>query len=411
MNEKLFSELSGWLTQAGLAGAPETDIVSGFCDRCVAAEIPLGRAHVFIDTLHPVHEGRQFRWGYGPNEPAVQEYGRTSLEGLDASGPVSLDAQATDVWQRGPFYNMLQSGASLLRRRLNANTKDEFSMLPDWLAAGMTDYIAIITRFAAEGAIGEMDAVYSSWATTAPEGFNDGQIATLGHIVPYLALAIKSVSLTRMTRTLMETYLGRDAGQRVLSGRIVRGIAERIDAVVWFSDLRGFTRIADTAPEQVIPLLNDYSDAIVSAIHEHGGDVLKLIGDGTLAIFTADDRKQACNAALAAAIVARQGVAELKKRRATEDKPVTDMYLGLHVGKVFYGNVGSRERLDFTVLGPAVNEASRIAAMCRSLDQPVLISAAFADVADIKSRLVSVGRYALRGVAHPQELFTIDPVS
>jgi adenylate cyclase len=410
MNEKFFSELSGWLTQAGLAGTPETDIVSGFCDRCVAAEIPLGRTHVFIDTLHPVHEGRQFRWGYGPNEPAVQEYGRTSLEGLDA-GLVSLDAQATDVWRRGPFYNMLQTGGSLLRRRLNANTKDEFSMLPDWLAAGMTDYIAIITRFAAEGAIGEMDAVYSSWATTAPEGFNDGQIATLAHIVPYLSLAIKSVSLTRMTRTLMETYLGRDAGQRVLSGRIVRGIAERIDAVVWFSDLRGFTRITDTTPEQVIPLLNDYSDAIVSAIHEHGGDVLKLIGDGTLAIFTADDRKHACNAALAAAIVARQGVAELKKRRATEDKPVTDMYLGLHVGKVFYGNVGSRERLDFTVLGPAVNEASRIAAMCRSLDQPVLISAAFADVADIKSRLVSVGRYALRGVAHPQELFTIDPVS
>jgi adenylate cyclase len=212
-----------------------------------------------------------------------------------------------------------------------------------------------------------------------------------------------------MTRTLMETYLGRDAGQRVLSGRIVRGLAERIDAVVWFSDLRGFTRITDTTPEQMIPLLNDYSDVIVSAIHEHGGDVLKLIGDGTLAIFTAESRTHACNAALGAAIGARKGVAELKKRRSAEGKPVTDMYLGLHVGKVFYGNVGSRERLDFTVLGPAVNEASRIAAMCRSVDQPVLMSATFANVGDIKRRLVSVGRYALRGVAHPQELFTFDP--
>ena len=228
-------------------------------------------------------------------------------------------------------------------------------------------------------------------------------------IAPYLALAIKSVSLARMTATLMETYLGRDAGQRVLGGRIVRGIAEQIDAVVWFSDLRGFTRITDTAPEQVIPLLNDYSDAIFLAIHEHGGDVLKLIGDGTLAIFTAADRMHACSAALSAAIAARQGVAELKKRRAADGKPVTDMYLGLHVGKVFYGNVGSRERLDFTVIGPAVNEASRIAAMCRSIDQPVLMSAAFADVGDIKRRLVSVGRYALRGVSHPQELFTLDP--
>jgi adenylate cyclase len=408
MNERLFTELLAWLTQAGLAGTPETDIISVFCERCVAAGIPLSRAHVAIDTLHPVHEGRLFRWGY-PNEPLVHEYGRTSLEGLDVSGAVSLDAQATDVWRRGPFYNMLQTGASLLRRRLNAATKDEFSMLADWLAAGMTDYVAITTRFAEKGVIGEMDAVYSSWGTKASEGFNDSQIATLEHLVPHLALAIKSVSLTRMTRTLMETYLGRGAGQRVLSGRIVRGVAERIDAVVWFSDLRGFTHITDTTPEQVIPLLNDYSDVIVSAIHEHGGDVLKLVGDGTLAIFTAEDRTHACTAALSAAIAARAGIATLNKRREANGKPVTDMYLGLHVGEVFYGNVGSRERLDFTVIGPAVNEVSRIAAMCRSIDQPALMSSAFANVDAVKRRLVSVGRYALRGVSHPQELFTFDP--
>ena len=408
MNENLSTELPAWLTQAGLAGTSETDIVSVFCDRCVTAGIPLGRAHVAIDTLHPVHEGRLFRWGY-PNEPLVHEYGRTSLAGLDVSGAVSLDTQATDVWRHGPFYNMLQTGASLLRRRLNADTKDEFSMLADWLAAGMTDYVAITTRFAAEGVIGEMDGVYSAWATRDPEGFTDDQIAALKRIVPHLGLAIKSVSLARMIRTLMETYLGRDAGQRVLSGRIVRGIAEQIDAVVWFSDLRGFTRISDTAPEEVMSLLNDYSDVIISGIDEHGGDVLKLIGDGTLAIFRAEDRLHACNAALSAAIAAREGVVELNKHRAAKSKPLTDMYLGLHVGNVFYGNVGSRERLDFTVLGPAVNEASRIAAMCRSVDQPILMSTAFAEVGNIRNRLVSVGRYALRGVSHPQELFTLNP--
>jgi adenylate cyclase len=409
MHEKRFSELSAWLTEAGLAGTPETEIVSGFCERCVAAGIPLGRGHVFVDTLHPVHEGRLFRWGYGPDEAPMHEYGRTSVAGLDLDSAAFVDAQASDIWLRSPFYAMQQTGTSLLRHRLKAGTNEEFSLLPDWLAAGLTDYVAIISRFAAEGVIGEMDAVYSSWGTREPDGFGDDHIAALERVVPYLALAIKSISLLRMTRTLMETYLGRDAGQRVLSGRIVRGIAERIDAVVWFSDLRGFTRITDTTPEHVIPLLNDYADVIVSAIHEQGGDVLKLIGDGTLAIFTAQDRKHACNAALTAAIAARQGVVELNKRRAADDQPVTDMYLGLHVGKVFYGNVGSRERLDFTVLGPAVNEASRIAAMCRSVDQPVLISAAFAKVDDMKHRLVSVGRYALRGVSHPQELFTIDP--
>jgi len=173
--------------------------------------------------------------------------------------------------------------------------------------------------------------------------------------------------------------------------------------------LRGFTRITDTAPEQVIPLLNDYSDVIVSAIHEHGGDVLKLNGDGTLAIFTAEDKTQACAGALSAAISARDGIIALNKRRAAGGNPTTDMYLGLHVGEVFYGNVGGRERLDFTVIGPAVNEVSRIAAMCRSVDQPVLMSSDFANVDAIKQRLISVGRYALRGVSQPQELFTFDP--
>jgi adenylate cyclase len=211
-----------------------------------------------------------------------------------------------------------------------------------------------------------------------------------------------------MTGTLMETYLGRDAARRVLSGRIMRGVADRIDAVIWFSDLRGFTRITDSTPEQIIPLLNDYADAIVSAINAHGGDVLKLIGDGILAIFTAADRAHACAAALAAAMVARSEVTTLNQRRAGNGLPVTDMYVGLHVGEVFYGNIGSTERLDFTVVGPAVNETSRIAAMCRSVEQPVLVSAAFANVDGMRRRLVSVGRYALRGVAQPQELFTLD---
>jgi adenylate cyclase len=409
MNEAFFAESSAWLMKAGLAGTSETDIVSGFCERCVSAGLPLARTMVLIDTLHPVHEGRLFRWGYGPTEPPLLEYGRTSPDGLAATGFDPKDVQAAERWRHSPFYRMLQTGESLLRRPLNEATKHEFSWFSDLFAAGMTEYVAIINRFAADGVIGEMDGVYSSWTTAAPGGFSDSQIAALERMVPYLALAIKSVSLARMTVALMETYLGRDAGQRVLSGRILRGLAEKIDTVIWFSDLRGFTRITDTAPEQAIPLLNDYADVIVSAIHEHSGDVLELIGDGTLAIFTATDRMHACTAALSAATAARDGIARLNERRLEQGKPVTDMYLGLHVGEVFYGNIGSRERLDFTVIGPAVNEASRIAAMCRSVDQPVLISSAFANVDGIKQRLVSVGRYALRGVAHPQELFTVDP--
>jgi adenylate cyclase len=282
MNEAFFAELSAWLTQAGLAGTPETDIVNGFCERCVAGDLPVARAHVFIDTLHPVHEGRLFRWGHAPNELALQEYGRTGQDGGTAE-----DALATARWQKSPFYRMLQTGVSLLRCKVPAEGEAEFAALTEIREFGMTDYVAIINRFAADGVIGEMDCVYSSWATRNHDGFSDAHIAALQKLAPYFALAIKSVALARMTGTLMQTYLGRDAGQRVLGGRIVRGVADRIDAVLWFSDLRGFTRITDTAPEQVIPLLNDYADVIVSAIHNKGGDVLKLIGDGTLAIFAA----------------------------------------------------------------------------------------------------------------------------
>jgi adenylate cyclase len=258
--------------------------------------------------------------------------------------------------------------------------------------------------------IGEMDCFYSSWMTDRPSGFDEAEVAILRRLMPFLGLAIKSASLGRIARTLVETYLGRDAGRRVLSGRIARGVADRIETVLWFSDLRNYTRLSDASPpELIIPLLNDYADAIVSAIHDNDGDVLKLIGDGVLAIFPAKEPRHACAAALNAARLARQSVRALNSHRAAQGLPATDMYLGLHIGEVFYGNIGSRERLDFTVIGPAVNEVSRIAAMCRSVDQPVLVSAAFAASAAVEpSPFVSVGRYALRGVARPQELFTFE---
>jgi adenylate cyclase len=412
MNEAQFSEIAAWLTQAGLTGEPETAILDGFCARCREAGLPLARALVLIDTLHPVYEGRLVRWGHDAGEAPLLDYGRTNP--VHARGGVRVDAeaaaeqaQAAERWRRSPFYHMLETGETLLRQRLTPASDAAFSTLADFRTAGMTDYVAIINRFAAEGALGDMDCVYSSWTTRDPQGFDDAHVAALERMVPFLALAIKSVALTRVAANLMHTYLGRDAGARVLSGRIMRGVAERIEAAIWFSDLRGFTRITDTAPEQVIPLLDDYADVVVSAIHEHGGDVLKLIGDGTLTIFTGG-RESACAAALSAAIAAQRGVAALNQERAQVGLPVTDLYLGLHIGEVFYGNVGSRERLDFTVIGPAVNETSRIAAMCRSVEQPVLVSDAFAKVGDNVGRLVSVGRYALRGVERPQELFTLD---
>jgi adenylate cyclase len=396
MDNDQFAELTAWITEAGLAGQDETATLTGFCERALALGLPLARANVVIDTLHPIYEGRAFTWTQKSKETHLTEFGRSD--------------ERLDLWERSPFYRLELSGESFLRRRLNAETEGEFSIFSDLRAEGMTDYLAITNRFAAEGIIGDMDCVYSSWATDAPQGFRDSDVDDLSRLMPMVALTLKSASLTRIAGTLVETYLGRDAGRKVLGGRIGRGVADRIEAVLWFSDLRNYTRISDSAdPEQIIPLLNEYAGAILSAIHEHEGDVLKLIGDGTLAIFTAADRASACHAALTAALDARRAVALVNERRIAASLPTTDMYLGLHVGEVFYGNIGSEERLDFTVVGPAVNEVSRIASMCRSLDQPLLISSAFASAIDEPKKLqVSVGRYALRGVERPQSLFTVD---
>jgi adenylate cyclase len=398
MDNGQFVELAAWITEAGLAGQTETATLAGFCERALAFGLPLARAMVLIDTLHPIYGGRVFTWNRDKEETTLTEYGRAD------------EGEGSERWQRSPFYRLVQSGEPLLRRRMTTETEDEFPIFSNLRAAGMTEYVAMLNRFAGDEIIGDMDCVYSSWATDAPRGFHDADVADLCRAMPLLALTVKSASLARIAGTLVETYLGRDPGRQVLQGRIARGVADRIEAVLWFSDLRSYTRITDTAaPGQIIPLLNDYADAIISAIHEQGGDVLKLMGDGTLAIFTADDRGRACQAALGAAVAASRAVAAVNQRRTAKGLPTTDMYLGLHLGEVFYGNIGSKERLDFTVVGPAVNEVSRIAGMCRSVDQPLLVSSAFAAaLGEPKSRLVSVGRYALRGVGRPQDLFTLD---
>ena len=397
MTEAEIAELASWVAETGLAGRPETALVEGFCSRLTHYGVPLARSIVFMDTLHPIYEGRAFRWQKDKPEATLWEYGR------------STDGELATRWRSSPFFRLIESGESVLRRRISAVTETEFAMFPELRAAAITEYVAMVNRFAADGVIGDMDCFYSSWMTDRPGGFNDDDIAALRRLAPFLGLAVKSASLGRMAGTLVETYLGRDPGRRVLTGRIDRGVADRIEAVLWFSDLRNYTRIADSSPpEQIIPLLNDYAEVVISAIHENGGDVLKLVGDGVLAIFPAQERREACAAALEAAAMARAAVNSLSERRASQGLPATDMYLGLHIGEVFYGNIGSKERLDFTVIGPAVNEVSRIAAMCRSADQPVLLSAAFAAAVAAPHPFVSVGRFALRGVGRPQELFTLD---
>jgi len=401
------AKLTRWITEAGLAGKSETAILDGFCQRAVAGGLPIARGALIVDTLHPVHEGRAFRW----RNDAGQDPAGVGQTELIEYGPTS-EGQAAENWRRSVFFHMLETESSVLRRRLCTGDPADYSTFVDMQTEGMTDVVVLITRFAARGAIGEMDCVYSYWATDLSGGFDDGQVEALAGLMPVLALAVKCVSLARIAGTLVETYLGRDPGRRVLGGLIRRGVAEKINAVLWYSDLRQFTRITDSAPpDQIIPLLNDYAEAVISAVHDHGGDVLKLVGDGTLAIFTAESAEEACRHTVMAYNTLRGRLSKLNERRAAKNLPTTEVYLGLHIGDVFYGNIGSRERLDFTVVGPAVNEVARIASMCRSAERNVLVSTGFATAMSTSERrqLVSVGRYALRGVEQPQELFTVDP--
>lgn len=389
--------VADWIVAAGLKGLSEIDILQGFCERLLADGFPLDRGMAIVDTLHPLYEGRVFTW-----HPSGEE--RTEVRAYAATN--------ADSWRQSVFYHLLETGGTILRRAFWRGEKADFQRLVEAQAEGFTDYISMVTRLGSKATIGEMDCVYSAWGTRHEAGFSEAMVARLERLVPALALAITCASLKRVADTLVETYLGRDAGRRVLSGRIARGIADQIGAVLWFSDLRGFTGISDAAePHQIIPFLNDYADAVISAIHEAGGDVLKLIGDGTLAIFQADTPAEACRCALRAEALARKRIAKVNARRSADNLPVTQAYLGLHIGTVFYGNIGSRERLDFTVVGPAVNEVSRIAALCRSVEREVLVSSDFVAAApeEERTRLVSVGRYALRGVGRAQDLYTLDP--
>ena len=403
MDQASTAELLVFLSEAGLRAFSEVDLLSAFCERLRKAGVPVARALVLIDTLHPVHEGHVFRWRReGQAFEPITEYGRVS-DGGDAA----------QKWAVSPFHHLLVSGEAEVRRRLALGETADFPVLEELRSEGQTDYLAVIHRFA-EGALGEMDGVYSSWSTDEPDGFDELQLAFLRQLLPTYALALKCISLGRVAETLVTTYLGRDAGRRVLSGRIARGVAERISAVLWYSDLRGFTRITEeAAPDEIIPFLNDYANAVISAVHDGGGDVLKLMGDGTLAIFTADDPSAACACALKAEALMRARVQAISEGRSARGLPSADAYLGLHVGEVFYGNIGSEDRLDFTVVGPAVNEVSRIAALCRSVEKDVLVSSAFASSArpGDRARLVSVGRYALRGVEKSQDLFTLERLS
>ena len=389
-------DIAQWIVSEGLDGADELELLRGVSERLVAAGVPLIRTNISQPTLHPIIGGHLFIWRRD-QAPAHEDWQRNVAIGYSQS----------------PFSYMITSDETRLRRRLKEGEPSEFPMLDDFRRQGGTDYFAMETAFGDAHRFGPADRILSSWLADAPGGFRDTDIAAIEQIAPSLALAVKGASTYRIARSVIEIYLGRDAGGRVVSGEIDRGSGQTIRAALWYCDLQGFTKLTDTTPrDRLLAMLDDYFECMVTTVHESGGEVLKFMGDGLLAIFNLRDDAESCRAALEAADRVLGRIAQLTVSRRDAGLPVSGLYVALHIGDVMYGNIGARDRLDFTVVGPAVNEVSRIEAMCRALEQSLVVSSAFAEAAaGSADRLVSLGRYALRGVRKPQELFTLDDAS
>ena len=397
--------LAGWLAQAGLRNMPLEDIVDGFGRRLNAAGLKVERLFVGMNTLHPMVRARSLIWDTG--QGIVQHF-----------EIVHSEIDSTEI-QQSPFAAMLRDGISEQRRPLDtANVSLGIPVFEELREAGMTEWIGWVQPFGElspqVGSPTEVEHAEGLWlvfsaSTDRPEGFRDEDVVFLREVLPVFAVAVKATSLRGIGHGLLAAYLGNDPASRVLSGTVLRGEVQSVEAVVFLTDLRGFTALADTMPgRELIALLDDYFTCMVQPVAARKGEVLKFMGDGVLAAFgvIAGNRAEVCAAALEAAVEVLARVDALNLGRRNAGQHAASLDISLHIGRVLYGNVGSDTRLDFTVIGPAVNEASRIEALCQPLGQALLISQAFAEAATAsRDRLVSLGRHRLRGVREDTELF------
>ena len=400
-------ELHIWAVREGLRGTSAAALFEGLCRRLVRAGLPLWRAFAGMRTLHP-------QWG---------GYAYTWWRNLDAIEPAQFergDAYEQDILNSPIGYLVRQAEASAgggdpwrnLRRRLaGPGAQLDLPSLQNLAAAGATDYFAEIVRFGVGRDPSRGTGIGYSFATDGPEGFRDDDLTLLQAILPVVSLAMMTDAGHTIASGLLESYLGADAGRRVHSGAIERGSVESLRAVLWYADIRGFTAIAETTEGgPVIELLNEIFETLTASLRRCGGQVLKFMGDGMLATFALDDRNYArvCRNALNAAAEAMHAIERLNGERRVAGKPDAAVDLALHIGEVLYGNIGAVDRLDFTVIGPAVNEVARIETLCEPLRRKVLISADLAAAVGDTCRLEPLGRHQLRGVREPVAIFALE---
>jgi adenylate cyclase len=385
MDTVALQKLTEWLVDGARSAPNPPQLMTETCERLVAAGVPLWRVGVFVRTLHPDIVGRNFVWRPGA-EVVV--------------GSANYDMLDSDEFRSSPLA-IVFGEAREIRARMDGPDARRFPLFDDLREEDVTDYIAL-PLLQVDGSVHA-----SSWTTRQPGGFTDMQVKAIRELIPALSRLIEVTHLRFRSSVLLDTYVGNRAGGRILGGQIRRGHTETMQAAIWLSDLRGFTALSDRLPaETVIEILNQYFDCQVSAIATHGGEVLKFMGDGLLAVFPFDeyvgDVGKECAKVLEAACEARANV-EAMQFPIGETIERFRFGVALHVGRILYGNIGGGNRLDFTCIGPAVNLAARLEKMASRLHRTVVASAAFAQ--GCPGKWDDLGEFPIAGFSKAERVY------
>jgi adenylate cyclase len=385
MNVPDLQKVTDWLIDGARSSSAATNMISDLCERLIASGVPLWRVGLFVRTLHPDIFGRNFIWQPGA-EVVV--------------GTVDFGIQDSPEFRHSPLAIVFHEGREV-RQRVDDPESRRFPFLDDMRAEGVTDYIALPLAFM-DGSINA-----SSWTTKQPGGFSDDQLAALRTVMPALARVIEIVSLRRTAALLLDTYVGNSAGERILGGQIRRGHAETMHAAIWLSDLRGFTALSDRlSAETVVEILNGYFDCQVPAIRKHGGEILKFMGDGLLAVFpVAEDDSDIGEVCARVLEAARESRASVEAMHFHSGEIVERFRFGvaLHVGPILFGNIGGGNRLDFTCIGPAVNLAARLEKIAGKLHRIVVASERFVSVC--ADGWTDLGEFPIAGFSKAERVY------
>ncbi|WP_202294487.1 adenylate/guanylate cyclase domain-containing protein [Mesorhizobium sp. 131-2-1] len=389
----LMDKVADWLNQSALAGSDLETLVKGFCERLAAAGVPLKRVHLSFSMLHPLYDALGFTWIRG--------------QGMEVEGFRVEPGEPSDRFLTSPYYHLLSNKLDHLRRRIDPSLPPEFPIFGELVPMGVTDYMAFVHPFSDDTSQG----MIGSWSTDSAAGFSDSMISALLRIQSHLAIATKMAVLTKLADNMMTTYLGGDAGRRVLDGQIRRGEGDTIRAALVMGDMRGSTRLAASSGREIyIDTLNQFFDAVAAPFNRKGGQIMSFIGDGFIAVYPCERHRSqseiACQAALAAAHQATARVEDLNLRRKQQGLSDIKFGIGLHVGNVMFGNVGLTDRLTFSVFGSAVNEVSRLQTLTKKYPHSVLASKDFAGYCGANSWL-TLGHEELTGIK--QKLTVLSP--